>query len=154
MFMYRTDELSTGQPVASNLSFFFLLFIVNCLPWIESSLSFPLFLFSWHSWVLGENPEFLMKCKALHMQGDIFGSLIATVWPCSRCMNLHQIQCKKSKKQQWHIAAKLKMYVTSSILSLTGLLCFKCVSKPCTQMNDPAKEFLLLLNEMAYTGQI
>lgn len=51
-------------------------------------------------------------------------------------------------------AAKLEMYVvTSSILSLTGLLCFKCVSKPCTQMNDPAKEFLLQLNEMAYAGE-
>lgn len=49
-------------------------------------------------------------------------------------------------------AAKLEMYVTSSILSLTGLLCFKCVSKPCTQMNDPEKEFLLQLNEMAYAG--
>ena len=49
---------------------------------------------------------------------------------------------------------KFEMYVTSSILSLTGLLCFKCVSKPCTQMNDLAEEFLLQLNEMAYAGQI
>ncbi len=61
---------------------------------------------------------------------------------------------QKSTKQKMTYAAKLEIYVTSSILSLTGLLCFKCVSKPCTQMNDLAKEFLLQLNEMAYVGQI
>ena len=60
----------------------------------------------------------------------------------------------KEHETEMTYAEKLEMYVTSSILSLTGLLCFKCVSKPCTQMNDPAEEFLLQLNEMAYAGQI
>lgn len=70
-------------------------------------------------------------------------------------MNLHQqLQSQKEHETEMTYAAKLEMYVTSSILSLTGLLCFECVSKPCTQMNDPAKEFLLQLNEMAYAGQI
>lgn len=49
---------------------------------------------------------------------------------------------REHKWTEMTYASKLEMCVTSSILSLTALLCFKCVSKPCTQMNDPAKEFL------------
>lgn len=85
--------------------FFFssLLFIVNCLSWIESSLSFPLFLFSWHS---GENPEFLMKCKTWHLHGDILersqlqswsfpAALICTDnWNAERPPNSDDICCK------------------------------------------------------------
>lgn len=38
----------------------------------------------------GENPEFLIKCKALHIQGHILdGSQLQSV-QCSLCENLHQ----------------------------------------------------------------
>lgn len=153
IFQSRVDELSTGLLAGLNQIFLSLLFIVNCLLWIESSLSFLLFLFSWHSW-WGKS-RIPNEAQNITYVGRNFGSLAATVSLCPPCTNLHgRLQCQKERETEMTYAAKLEMYVTSSILSLTGLLCFKCVSKPCTQMNDPAKEFLLQLNEMAYTGQI
>lgn len=89
------------------------------------------------------------------MQGEILdGSQLQTCNVPTACIRTNNSVAPKEHETEMTYAAKLEMYVTSSILSLTGLLCFKCVSKPCTQMNDPAKEFLLQLNEMAYVGQI
>lgn len=92
----------------------------------------------------GENPEFLIKCKTLHMQGEILEGLQATGVAMSPLQE-GALTTPAPDESQWTevtYVAKLEMCVTSSILSLTALLCFVCVSKPCTQMNDPAKEFL------------
>lgn len=70
-----------------NSGFFALLFIVNCLLCIESSLSFPLFLFSWHSW-RGKS-RIPNEVQNITSAGRNFGSLAAKVPQCSRCMNLH-----------------------------------------------------------------
>lgn len=122
--------------------FFSLLFIVTCLLWIESSLSLSLFLFSWHSW-WGKS-RIPNKVQRITYAGRNFGWLAATVdamFPLQESAPITPAP-KEHKWTEMTYAAKLEMCVTSSILSLTGLLCFKCVSKPCTQMNDPAKEFL------------
>lgn len=75
----------------------------------------------------GENPEFLIKCKALHIQGDI--------WDGSQPQSL---QCPTPRAE----TRDLETCVTSSMFSLTASLCFKCMSRPCTQRRNPAKEFL------------
>lgn len=84
----------------------------------------------------------------------ILGLLAATV----RVFPLHEsaliTQVPKEHETEMAYAPKREMYAISSMLFLTGLLCFTCVPKPCTQMNDPAKEFLPQLNEMACEGQI
>ena len=46
-----------------------------------------------------------MKCKTLHMQGEI----LETVSHCSHCMDQHsQLQSQKSMKQKWHMQQNLK----------------------------------------------
>lgn len=111
--------------------FLSLFFVVTCLLWRESSLSLSLFLFSWHSW-WGKS-RIPNKVQRITYSGRYFGCLTATVGAMSQ---------RQKQKREMTYAADLEMCVTSSILSLTGSLCFKCMSRPCTQRSDPAKEFL------------
>lgn len=118
-----------------------LLFIVTCLPWIESSLSLCLFLFGWHSW-WGKS-RIPNKVQSITYAGRYFGQFTATVravYPRQEFASITSVP--KQQKTEMKNVANIEMCVTSSILSLTSSLCFKCGSKPCTQMNDPAKEFL------------
>lgn len=89
----------------------------------------------------GGNPEFLIKCRALHIRADILDGSQLQSLQCSRRENPRQPQRPEQKREMTY-AADLEMCVTSSILSLTASLCFKCMSRPCTQRSDPAKEFL------------
>lgn len=74
------------------------------------------------------------------MQGEILDGLqlVSQYLPC--CMDLNWThQCQKSMKQRWHMLQNLKWMLLPQYYPLTGLLCLKCVFKPCTQMNEPAK---------------
>lgn len=121
----RTEELCLGL-LQGWLPFFSLyssLLLVFCG---EKALLVCLFFYSVDI-PNGENPEFLIKCKALHIQGDI--------WDSSQPQSL---QCPTPRAE----TRDLETCVTSSMFSLTASLCFKCMSRPCTQRRNPAKEFL------------
>lgn len=79
MCHHRNDVLATAPQLGLN-QIWSLLFIVNCLLWIESSLSFPLFPFRWHSW-WGKS-RIPNEVQNMTYAGRNFGSLAATVCQC------------------------------------------------------------------------
>lgn len=93
----------------------------------------------------GENPEFLIKCKGLHIRGDILDA-----------SQLQSVQCPsaKSRKQRWHMPQIWKCVLLPQyypwLVRFVSNVCPDHVHRGATQQRNSC----LRLNETACVGQI